>query len=308
MRIAERNVERLGKKIDLLKARLNYHNNNRQPSHEEASNSFSRNFIINLAKLLSLQEIEVVISAEKVRETGLGLARNGNIEGAKDALNKSRRLLEDTNLPSSALRAGYTFQSAAEAYVAYLQKDLVQAKSLLLYAVSDCCFLMEKYGFEMEFRKIHLIRNILRLKELSKRNKKEFILRNLDLIRYASGTTNYYSLDGVDYGTMNRRLNKDELVCVTDEILTNFRLELITSTTAHQVRQYWNSTAHLCEPLSKEISAWLETIEAISLYDRDKISLKSISFLEVNKSQLVYTEKFTLEKALELVCDAPLAL
>ena len=93
------------------------------------------------------------------------LVRSGECELGAKLIDRSRRHFEAANLSTEAMVLAEWFQTPAEAYVQYRRGDTSGAEALLLQAVEACIPLRARYGYRVELRRIHLARNVVRVRD-----------------------------------------------------------------------------------------------------------------------------------------------
>jgi hypothetical protein len=128
---------------------------------------FNAEYVLRMARTLSLPEIAVTMRAGRARESGLALIRNGDQSGGAALLREARLILEEAGLSREALIAAESFQHPAEAFLFYRQGAWDEAVASLLTAIELCDTMREEFDYAVEVRRIHLARNIIRVKTRS---------------------------------------------------------------------------------------------------------------------------------------------
>lgn len=135
-----------------------------EESQFDAAKRFSAQYLRRLSAVLPLDEISVILAAEQYREQGLALSRSGDNETAATLLSQAAATCEQARLSHHAIIAALSFQLAAEAYIKHRRGDYAGAVGDLENAILVAAELEVTYGHDMEFRRVHLARNILRVR------------------------------------------------------------------------------------------------------------------------------------------------
>jgi hypothetical protein len=128
---------------------------------------YNDQYVLRMTKRLSPFEISIILKTSKVRERGLVLARSDDVHNGGKALDAAREIYAETNLSREALIITESFQAAADAYLQYKRKEYSEACASLVAALKACQILRDEYGYSVEGRRIHLVRNIIRVESVA---------------------------------------------------------------------------------------------------------------------------------------------
>jgi hypothetical protein len=120
-----------------------------------------------MSRGLSLSEIALLLEVESVREAALARARTGDILGCQQLLDQAQRVCSEADLSPPARLCGVTFQEAAASYLYYRGGNFNEAIARMLNSLEASRQLCDVHGYDMEFRKVHLGRNIIRVEAVS---------------------------------------------------------------------------------------------------------------------------------------------
>jgi hypothetical protein len=116
-----------------------------------------------MKKRLSIAEISTLLRATDIREFGLRMARTGKLSDAETAVNYARIAIQAKNLCREACTMFECFQAPASAFIRYKQGKYQDAHALLDASLDACNILIGEYDYQMEARRIHLCRNVIRV-------------------------------------------------------------------------------------------------------------------------------------------------
>jgi tetratricopeptide (TPR) repeat protein len=184
-----------------------------------ASKRFSKNYLLKLGEDLPLPEISALLGAESVRERALALARSGDQGEAWRVLDEAQSISEVAGLSHEANVAFYGFQKAAEGYLYYKFGDFVRAKRAMIEALTSTRELNDDFGYDMEFRKFHLARNIIRVEAVCG-DLGAAAEHTATLLKYADGrSARFWPFHECDVWRRRRALTADELCWTCDELV-----------------------------------------------------------------------------------------
>jgi hypothetical protein len=126
--------------------------------------SYDARYAVELARRLPLVEIVDLGRATDLREEGLALARSGQIDEGAALVSEARMEVEGAKLSAEARLLAEWFQTPAEAYVEYRRGNIKAAEAALYRAIELCVPLRVEYGYRVQQRRIHLARNIVRVR------------------------------------------------------------------------------------------------------------------------------------------------
>lgn len=186
---------------------------------------FSSQYLLKMARGLSLPEISVLLNAERIREAGLALARSGDVNRGRIALDEAREVCLQARLSKEATLAAQTFQTAAEAYVQYKVKNYLESFASLINSLESCRILNDEYDYNMEMRRIHLARNIVRIESFSD-NLSEATRLASSMVRYIQGHGEFWPLNDLPLWSKTHSLAVQERWWCMDELLMEIGLLL----------------------------------------------------------------------------------
>lgn len=156
---------------------------NQPPNLDE---KFNGRYLLKLASTFSLPEIQTLLRVSRVREQGLLLLRSGKLHSGEDHLSAARKIIREAEFGPEARMIADSFQTAAEAYLAYKIGKFATAANLTRATIISSQTLKESYGYDMEVRCIHLLRNFVRVS--SRAGEYDSALTQLlNLIRFIEG-------------------------------------------------------------------------------------------------------------------------
>jgi hypothetical protein len=128
---------------------------------------YNARFLLTISMRLSLTEVAALLRATNARERGLVLARGGDFVSSSTVLHEAWAIIDSSALCREATLSADSFQSPAEAYLLFRQGRFSEAESCLYNALKCCQALRVEYCHENEVRRIHLARNIVRVRTFS---------------------------------------------------------------------------------------------------------------------------------------------
>lgn len=134
------------------------------PRLRNLEGSYDARYAVEVARRLPLEEITSLGRATDLREEGLAFARSGDRDRGAELVAESRRHFEGAGLSPEALLLAEWFQTPAEAYVQYRCGDFADAEASLMRAIEVCVTLRADFGYRVEVRRVHLARNIVRVR------------------------------------------------------------------------------------------------------------------------------------------------
>jgi hypothetical protein len=159
-----------------------------QARHPELTSDrkYNAQHILRIARTASLPEIRVLVLASEIREKGLAFLKAGDLEAGADWLREARRIYSEAALSREPRLSANSFQYPAEAFLQYKAGEYSRAEASLLQAISLCHALRDDYGHQVEVRRIHLTRNVVRAKARGGSPKEALKLATL-LLGYLEG-------------------------------------------------------------------------------------------------------------------------
>jgi hypothetical protein len=135
---------------------------------------------------LSAPEIALLLRAACAREKGLALVRAGDTESGARCIREARDICSIGGLSREATLLAKSFQTAAEAYLQYRKAKYAYAHASLMEAVNACQILRSEYGYNVEVRRVHLARNLVRVKTAGGEQKEAMRIASI-LVGYVEG-------------------------------------------------------------------------------------------------------------------------
>jgi hypothetical protein len=132
-------------------------------------------------------EVSCLLASSRSRSEGLRLCRSGYNDDARAMLATARATLATARLTEEAKIVAESFQQPAEAYLHYRLGDAAAARQALLVSLECCAVMGAKYGYEVEARRVHLARNVVRVDRVSGDQSGALHLA-LRLVRYIDGS------------------------------------------------------------------------------------------------------------------------
>jgi hypothetical protein len=179
---------------------------------------YNDQYLLLIAERLSSFEISILLKASEVRERGLALARSGDVENGGKALNAAREIYVETNLSKEALITAESFQAPADAYLQYKRKEYGEACASLVAALKACQILRDEYGHKVEGRRIHLVRNIIRVESVAGNLNEPMRLAG-SLLRYIESGNECWPFPELRLLTLPDPLTLEEKWVLMDQIL-----------------------------------------------------------------------------------------
>jgi hypothetical protein len=159
----------------------------RTPAPSNFDAELGNRMMQSLAKRLTSSEMSTLLEATRVREQGLRLCRAGDLAQGAELVQAAAFAHPSSHLTREARATSESFDYAALAYVAYKMHDYDSAANDLLKALAACRLLGDEYGHDVEARRIHLVRNLIRVKIASGDYPTGLVLINCMLMRLELG-------------------------------------------------------------------------------------------------------------------------
>jgi hypothetical protein len=152
--------------------------------------------LLTMTLRLPVSEVAMIVLASQFRARALQLSRAGQFDQAEDQL--AAALPMDDQLGAEATAADMSLQAAADAYCEYRQARYDRAEARLCGALENCRVLRDRFGYAIEARRIHLLRNLVRVKTFSGNYEAAFELASRTLRTLA--TTRSETVIGTGHG------------------------------------------------------------------------------------------------------------
>jgi hypothetical protein len=179
--------------------------------------------LLKLARSASLPEITVMLHASRIREMGLASAKAGDTAKGAELIREARRIFSEAALSKEALLAMNSFQYPAEAYLQYKNGDYAQAEASILRSIMLCQVLRDEYEHQVEVRRIHLARNVVRVKTLAGNGEQALRMAGL-LVGYVEGDQAQWPLPELCMTSAPDPLLAEERWVLMDQVLGEIAL------------------------------------------------------------------------------------
>lgn len=243
---------------------------------------FNALHLLRLAKNLALGEIGVLMTATERREAGLSLARAGIPSKAWEFMRVARSLCAEADLSIEAQLVASSFQLAAEAFVWFKTGSHREAETALCAALEAAVRLHDEFGYDIEVRRIHLLRNLVRVFTESGRSEDALVLA-LKLLSYIECPAAWPS----PYGAVRHppdALSVDEQDAMLDQVLGEITLLL------ERQRELSGKLADFdleCQPSRARLR--LAALAALTEADSDRFLKIAARFFVLGPGQMLQT-------------------
>lgn len=139
--------------------------------------------IIDEAKSLSEKEKTLVKDAALIREDALTNLRANNIEEGKNGLVNAKEMISNSDLAREGVLIANTYQNAAEAFSYLKGNDFQGAIDSTIEALEIHKKLFLEFNHDIETRRIHLVKNITKVMNVSKKYNDAFEL-SINMVQY----------------------------------------------------------------------------------------------------------------------------
>lgn len=242
---------------------------------------FNSRHLLQLARCLTLDEITTLLAATRYREQGLSKARVGLFESAWQDLINSEAVCAGATLSDEAIVVADSFQQAAIAFLHYRQSSYSEALHALHNSLSDCKKLHDEYAYATEIRRIHLVRNIIRVKTVAGQHY-EALLLAVSLIRYVDHD-GPWPIAKVGLTKAPNELSSYERHAMLDQVLG----EITFASTRHpHVSKIISSSAPFDSLHPTRSEYWLQAFTAFLNADAHAFLSNALYFLNQGPSQM----------------------
>ena len=196
-----------------------------QAGHPELTSDrkYNTEHILKIARSASLPEIKVLLRASGIREKGLAFVKAGDIATGAGWLREARRMFSEAALSREARLSADSFQYPAEAYLQYRRGEYGQAEASLLQAIILCHALRDDYQHQVEVRRIHLARNVVRVKTRAGNREEALRMASL-LVGYVEGHEAQWPLRELRMTSAPDPLLVEERWALMDQVLGEIAL------------------------------------------------------------------------------------
>ncbi len=224
---------------------------------------FNAEYVLRMGKTLTLPEIACLLQSSRLREQALHLCRMSRHDEARALIGEARALLIGAELSDEAKAIGDSFQQAAEAFLYYRGGDSAAAKAALLTALRGCSVLGNTYGYEVEVRRVHLARNIIRVESASGDGTAALRLA-LCLVHYVDGVHELWPFPEVEI-VGSSPLSMEERRILMDQVWGEISRLLLKGDS--DAAQLWSEPELVKFTLSelsefRELQTWLSAMRA----------------------------------------------
>lgn len=193
-------------------------------------------YVAELSCRLGADEMRLLNDATNLRENALSLARDGQTDAAQGLIDEAQEFVDKQLVSDEGKLSAMSFHMAAASFVTYVSKDIDTAMVLLTNALKCCQRLKVDYNHNVEMRRVHLARNIVRLQS-------EMRLHQLawdtceQLLCYVWNNRVDWPLDKETNLPLELRsdLRNDEKVHLSDQLLSEL-LSVIVTAEKHSVK------------------------------------------------------------------------
>ena len=247
--------------------------------------------IVKIARNASLLEVTVLVRASEIREKGLAFIKAGDSASGAEWLRESRRMYSEAGLSREAQLSADSFQYPAEALLQYRRGDYGQAAASLLQAIVQCHSLRDDYQHQVEIRRIHLARNVVRVKTVAGNREEALRIAGL-LVGYVAGDETQWPLPELRMRSAPDPLRTEERWALMDQVLGEVAL-LITRATEISPNLHSGSAGRLFRNDDNravgefaQVYAWLAARRAITEGDAREFLTQSIAFFAEGRGNL----------------------
>jgi hypothetical protein len=184
---------------------------------------YNARYLLKVARHASLPEITTLLRASGIREKGLTCVRSGDTTTGAELLREARRTVSVASLSKEALLSAESFQYPAEAYLQYKNGEYNRAEASLVRSIMLCHVLRDEYDHQVEVRRIHLARNVVRVKTLAGNREEALRIASL-LVGYVEGDQAQWPLPELPMTSAPDPLLADERWALLDQVLGEIAL------------------------------------------------------------------------------------
>lgn len=156
--------------------------------------------------------------ATALQRDALTHCRNGDLGAAEHTLAHAREVTDSLRPTQEAFLAAHSFQRAADALLSYRSSDSRTAVRALREALRDCKELREGFGYPVEARCVHLVRNIARV-EVDSRNYREAARLTCALLNRLDSSRSSWPFPDLEVTANVEKLTDAERWVLTDHVI-----------------------------------------------------------------------------------------
>ena len=236
------------------------------PSHINIDEKYNVQHLLKLTKGLCLPEITILLESTNLREYGLSSIKAGDLENGSLQIDAAAQKYNDKTLSREAIIVADSFQMAAEAYLQYKQNDFSKALNSLVNAIKACNNLRDEYNYDVEIRRIHLARNIVRVMAFND-DQIGACLVAFKLLGYIQGATELWPFPNLTLTTQSDHLIKEEQWFLIDQILAelSFLISIRNAKSSNLINMYYDILSNDMRCLYSEfeqVYLWLDAQHA----------------------------------------------
>lgn len=273
----------------LKQARRAFHGSTSMAALQHSTRFFWTRCLQQLSTVLLPHEISAILAADGLREEGLAHCHGGDFDAAALCLDRAAALCADASLSHRARVAGLSFGLAAEAYLRYRRGDVAGAVADLEGAIIATVELESLFGHAMEFRRVHLARNILRT-QAGSAPATMIASRSIALLLHIGGDKARWPLTVGKSCAATTRMPHDERACAIDELLTNLVMPGFDTRVVVDYLYVLDKGAGL-DPLLRAAVEWCWAMIYHQLGNRPLFLDRVTRFFETKASDLVDAAK-----------------
>lgn len=169
-------------------------------------------------KRITDDEMSVIESSSKIRERGLSLARSGDLDFAEQCLDDARILYQEVSVQEEAILLLESLQTAAESYIHYRRREYVSAISSLNDSIVVCNKLIINYSYEYEIRRVHLLKNLIRVEQVSGNPERAMRIASF-LVAHLEGRDGNWPISGLKPSIMSSSVIFPVRMTMMDQVL-----------------------------------------------------------------------------------------
>ena len=255
--------------------------------------AFSASYLLKLAGSLDLNEISTLLHAEKIREQALGLARGGHIPEAEQLMSEMDALYHSAKLSRHAYITARSFHDAANAYLAYRQGRNEQAIQLLDMAIDTCRIMADEFGHDMEFRKVHLGRNIIRA-QCFILSASQVVRATVAMVAYIKSDSCHWPFRDHEPWVTRRTLTDGEVLWSIDETLISLALPQVSlvETSMETVLDQHSGVDEFASPdAARAAHAWILAMIAAAYGDHGAMLSHAAVFYQTDPGGLNHSAR-----------------
>jgi hypothetical protein len=173
-------------------------------------------FLLAMLAHVPMSDAMALWQGSRLRARALALSREGRPDDAESMLHQASAAAATAPETTLAVRS---LHSAAEAYLRFQLSDHDRAEALLVDALDACRLLHDRHDILIEARRVHLARNIIRVRSSAGR-----LASALDmacrLVRYVGGESLEWPIPEVQLATRPDALSVPDQLSLLDQVVS----------------------------------------------------------------------------------------